>query len=291
MAEQFYFGTEGRMRLMRAPNVGMDSSASGRTASGTTFNGSGYANQSVGTHRQYVLEWPPSSSLPEAAIMEGYRTHVYGDGLIYFHNPLTYPHNVLPSRVAAPAIACGLEGVSMIDQYTPSSVATSGASVNDLPANSAYYDLVDAAVGFQAEDSLFVPVPPGYIAYVGAFYQKTGTGVVAVVPVDLSGANGTSSTLTALSNSATNIVPDSFSSVSGIRLWLGKTSSGASSVTVAAITVRLYPTGETPNTAGPWLPGMGHSGCRFVGDPTHITNGGMNGGMVSYAATLKEVGR
>jgi len=289
MTGQFYFGTEGRMRLMRAPNAGMDGSSLGRNASGTLFNGGGWANQSVGTHRQFVLEWPPSSTLPEAAIMEGYRNHVYGDGLIYFHHPLAYPYNVLPARYAAPGIACGLEGVSMIDQYMPSAVATSGAALNDLPANSAYYDLVNAAVGFQAADSLFVPVPPGYTAYVGAFYQMTGTGVVAVVPVDLSGVDGASVTLTALTNNATNITPDVFTSVSGLRLWLGKTATGAASVLSAANIIRMYPNGETPDTAGPWIPGMGHSGCRFIGEPTHITNGGMNGGMVSYAATLKEV--
>jgi len=291
MTGQFYFGTEGRMRMMRAPNVGMDSSSLGRNANGTTANGLGYVNQSVGTHRQYVLEWPPSSLLPEAAIMEGYRNGVYGRGLIYFHSPLILPYNVLSARHASPAMACGLEGVSMIDQYTPTAVATSGAATNDLPAVSAYYDLLNAAVGFQLADSVFIPVPPGYTAYVGSFYQATGTGVVAIVPVDLSGANGTSVTLTALANNATNIVPNVFSSVSGLRLWLGKTAAGASSVLNAANIVRMYPNGETPNTAGPWLPGMGHSGCRFVGEPTHITNGGMYGGMASYAATFKEVSR
>ena len=291
MSEQFYFGTEERMRFMRAPNVGMDSGMHGRSVNGTLYNGMAYADQSVGTHRQYVMEWPPSSSLPEAALMEGYRNRVYGVGPLYFNSPLSYPYNVLAARWAAPAMACGLEGSSMIDQYTPGLSATSGSATNDLPVNSAFYDLVNAAVGFQQADSLFVPVPPGYTAYVGAFYQKTGTGVVAVVPVDLSGANGASVTLTAVANNATNIVPDVFISVSGLRLWLGKTASGAATVLNAANIVRLYKNGETPNTAGPWLPGMGHSGCRFVGEPTHITNGGMNGGMVSYAATLVEVGR
>mgnify|MGYP006921316401 CR=1 FL=1 len=291
MTGQFYFGTEGRMRWMRAPSIGMDSGAVGRGTDGTTANGLGYVNQSVGTHRQYLMEWPPSSSLPEAAVMEGYRNRVYGRGPLYFHSPLTLPYNVLSARHAAPAMACGLEGTSFIDQYTPTAVATSGAGTNDLPAESAYYDLLNAAVGFQLADSVFIPVPPGYTAYVGSFYQATGTGVVAVVPVDLSGADGASVTLTALANNATNIVPDVFYSVSGLRLWLGKTSSGAASVLNAANIIRMYPDGEAPDTAGPWLPGMGHSGCRFVGEPTHITNGGMYGGMVSYAATLKEVGR
>lgn len=41
---------------------------------------------------------------------------------------------------------------------------------------------------------------------------------------------------------------------------------------------------------GPWVGGMGHSGCRFVGKPTFESNTGVNGGQVGYSATFREVG-
>lgn len=42
--------------------------------------------------------------------------------------------------------------------------------------------------------------------------------------------------------------------------------------------------------AGPWIGGQGHSGCRFVGTPSYINNGPVEGGRVGYAATFAEVG-
>ena len=41
---------------------------------------------------------------------------------------------------------------------------------------------------------------------------------------------------------------------------------------------------------GPWIGGMGHSGCRFAGKPTYVGNTGVGGGQVSFAATFVGVG-
>lgn len=41
---------------------------------------------------------------------------------------------------------------------------------------------------------------------------------------------------------------------------------------------------------GPWQPGLGHSGCRFIGKPTYVANNGVNGGQISFAASFREVG-
>lgn len=48
--------------------------------------------------------------------------------------------------------------------------------------------------------------------------------------------------------------------------------------------------GNTPGITPEWSPGLGHSGCAFVGNPTWTATSGVNGGQVGYAATLKEVG-
>lgn len=52
-------------------------------------------------------------------------------------------------------------------------------------------------------------------------------------------------------------------------------------------TVKTIPLGYV---SGPWIGGMGHSGVKFVGTPTWVANGPLDGGQIGYAATFKEVG-
>lgn len=42
--------------------------------------------------------------------------------------------------------------------------------------------------------------------------------------------------------------------------------------------------------AGPWIGGQGHSGCRFLGTPSYVNNGPVEGGRVGFAASFEEVG-
>lgn len=43
-------------------------------------------------------------------------------------------------------------------------------------------------------------------------------------------------------------------------------------------------------TRGPWIGGQGHSGCRFSGMPSYVTNSPIKGGQIGFAATFIEVG-
>lgn len=40
---------------------------------------------------------------------------------------------------------------------------------------------------------------------------------------------------------------------------------------------------------GPWIGGMGHSGCRFLQPPTYVANTGVDGGQIGFAASFIEV--
>lgn len=50
-----------------------------------------------------------------------------------------------------------------------------------------------------------------------------------------------------------------------------------------------YPYRVQKAIRGPWQPGMGHSGCRFIGKPTYVANTGVNGGQIGFAASFREV--
>lgn len=41
---------------------------------------------------------------------------------------------------------------------------------------------------------------------------------------------------------------------------------------------------------GPWIGGQGHSGCRFLGTPSYVTNSPIEGGRVGFSASFIEVG-
>lgn len=309
-----WFGTIDYPQWISTPLTGADMSSQSWSASGTLLSGGGYAVNSWGSHKTYTFEWPKSSSREAAMMMQAYRNGTYGRGLIYFLDPMNYNLNILPARVADPSMALNNEGASLVYGLDPVSVSTSGWQTNLLPVNAAQYTLTDIAAGWRGvEDATYIPIPPGFTLYLGAFYSATGTGGIFASPQNTNGTIGSPQLLTAKSPTASEIVTDSFSGVPGVWLWLGKTASGVSTVTVQAMIARLIPTtnitgspyvatnGEGPYSAaisttlpmlksGPWISGMGHSGVRFTGNPTYVVNNGVNGGQVSYSASFIEVG-
>lgn len=291
---KMWFGTIDRMRWITAPNRDADMSASAWGAGGTNLNGGGWERNSWGSHKMYVFEWGSSRLNTEAQLMKSYRDGAFGRGLLYFLDPTTYTKNVLPARWASPAMACGYEGASHVYGVEPAEVSVSGGEAQDYPVMAAQYDLTSVDAGYRGDrDTVFIPIPEGYTAHVGAVYTSTLTGAVFVTPVNANGTLGTAVALTEVGLTGTNLVPDSFSGGKGIRVWIGKTSADASTVTVTAITVRIYRSDLTPPVdfyTGPWVGGMGHSGCRFVGVPTYIATGGNKGGMAQFAATFRETG-
>jgi hypothetical protein len=209
------------------------------------------------------------------------------------------------------------EGASMVYGLDPTGVSTSGWQTNRLPITSAYYNLVDTDSGFRGvEDATFIPIPTGYTLFLGAFYSATGSGGIFVSPQESASVVGTAVALTPKGVADTSILADQFTGIPGVWIWLGKTSSGAATVTATALIGRLIanedinttglgyglePYGETPYGGyssakmaallqGPWIGGMGNSGVRFSGKPTWIANTGVNGGQIGFAASFREVG-
>lgn len=188
---------------------------------------------------------------------------------------------------------------------------------NNLPDRKTRYDLSYITSGFRGEeDAVFVPIPEGYSLLLGAVYTSTGPGGIFASWQDSNGVIQSAQRLTEVTGaSVNNLLPDVAINGEGVWLWIGKSASGAASVTVTAMIARLVKTSDldtgtvygdgfygefayggalpyrvTKLFNGPWQSGMGHSGCRFIGKPTYIANNGVNGGQVSYAASFREVG-
>lgn len=296
----FYFGTEDRMQMFATPLQGADSSPSAWGVDGTLLNGGGYGFHSFGSHKRYTYEWPQSSSPETAQMMKSYRDGTYGRGLIYFLEPGIYRTNILPASWADPSMAIGDEAASLVYGVTPTAVVTSGGENLGLPVNSALYDLtnVNPQLLPSLESSVFLPVPPGHTLILGAFYSATGAGGIFATPVNSNGTLGANVRLTEKPNSDSEVVTDQFSGdIRGVRLWVGRTAETNSTVTIAAMCGRLIetsdlsiPAKEAKIVAGPWIGGQGHSGCRFSGTPSYVTNSPVEGGRVGFAASFVEVG-
>lgn len=292
---RLFFGTENRMTWFPTPLTGAASSPVGMEAGGNLVNGGGYQYNSFGSHKEYTYEWGGAAAREAAQLMKSFADGTYGRGLIYFTSPLSYSTNVLPAFWADPSMGLGYEGASLVYGLDATSVPTTDWTINELPVLSAYYDLGTTAVGWRGkEQAVFVPIPTGYILSIGAFYTATGSANVFYRTQSASGGLGTATALTALANDATEIVNVDISDpeIIGVWIYVGKSSSGASSITLSGMIARLRKAGTDQSTisAGPWIGGQGHSGCRFVGKPTYIENTGVNGGQVGFAATFREVG-
>lgn len=287
----FWFGTEEHMEWFATPLQGADSTPQAWGAEGTLLNGGGWGMNSWGSHKQYTYEWPQASSPETAQKMKSYRDGSYGRGLLYFLEPGIYRTNVLPAHWADPSMAVGSEAPSLAYNIEPSGVATSGSSRVGLPVQSAYYATLGSASEVPTlEASVFIPVPPGFSLHIGAYYSATGSAGVFVTPVNNNGTWSDAIRLPEQDNSSTELVTNEFDDLRGVRLWIGQTTSAASTLTLAGMIAKLVETGKPVDVSAGWIGGQGHSGCRFSGTPSYVTNSPIDGGRVGFAATFKEVG-
>lgn len=279
------------MEWFATPLQGADSTPQAWGAEGTLLNGGGWGMNSWGSHKQYTYEWPQASSPETAQKMKSYRDGTYGRGLLYFLEPGIYRTNVLPAHWADPSMSIDSEAPSLVYNAVPVGVVTSGADQVGLPVMSAQYtDLGVAATTPKLESSVFIPLPPGHTLHIGAYYSRTGTGGIFATPVNNNGTWGTTVTLTAQANSSGSLVTQSFTGVRGIRLWVGRSTAVSSTLTIAGMIAKIVETGKTVDVSGGWIGGQGHSGCRFSGTPSYVTNSPIEGGRIGFAATFKEVG-
>ena len=291
MSEPMWFGTEERMQWIAAPLSGADMSPEGWGVGGTLLSGGGYQQSSWGTHKNYTFEWSGASSLEVAQLMKSYRDGTYGRGLLYFIDPLTYGLNVLPARLADPSMAVGDESASLAYGASATSVVSAATALSGLPVSGALYNLNGVPANIRASESTFIPIPAGYTLHLTALYSATGTGGIFATPQISKGSLGAAVRLAANAVTATNPTSHAFSSAnaSGVRIWLGRTSTAASTVSAYAMIGRLAKTGQ-PAPGGAWVGGMGHSGVKFSAPPTYTANNGVGGGQAGYAASFREVG-
>jgi len=177
------------------------------------------------------------------------------------------------------AIWTGTAGASSSYMYVGRSVPTitaTSANSFSVPLRQATWNILTPANAYPTINNAFgeipyalIPIPPGYTLHMGVTGSATGN---AVVRVDLFNSPGNpaspaaSNTLTLLSPTASTRLNASWpgSSYQFAKIYITRTSTAASTITLSSMMAQLWPTGFSPTLTGQFVFGQGHRGLKFV---------------------------
>lgn len=292
---KMWFGTRGHMQWIKCPRVDMDMSSVGWSTSSQYLVGGAGVRGSTSGHKVYDMSWGALSREQARAITDysdGIHDSHEGINLIYFIDPVTIgPHsNVLPQLWASP-FQQGVDGLTLFQGQTPA-VATTPVNNLGYPSRSVQY------TANSIPSSVWVPIPPGYTAWVGAHGEATG-GAGLTVATTLGNSSSTPTTLPTLPVTTATRFSNSYTAsslVDGILLSLANLGPASTDTFLWSGTmVQLLKNGSTPVDGG-FISGQGHSGCQFSEKPSKsiqfLGHGGQNvdNAHISVAANLIETG-
>lgn len=276
-----YFGTKERMAWVKAPAPGAGFAAIGYNDSIRYQNGGIGMRNSTNAHLEYDLSWG-SLTRDQVAAIESYQYGLYGDGLIYFVDPVAADRNLFSAQWAAPKLTAE-DGIPLAGAVRPNKVLIGDTSL-DYPLYGAQYTVTPTT----PKRWFYCPIPPGYTAWIGAHGTVSAQGLT-VQPM-LGAANSGSTLSIPVASVTTNsrfggsVVAGG--AIDGINISLN-TSSNAT-ITLAGLMLQVLPTG-TPPAVGGFITGRGNSGCVFEGK-MNIMPYSVPGESIGATAKLVEVG-
>jgi hypothetical protein len=276
-----WFGTRAYMQEVTDPQMDPDYESSGWEET-TQFLGGGLGvSSSVDAHREYFLSWGLMSRAEVRRITD-YADGVYGTGLIYWVDPVAADQNVLPQSWATPSIGC-YDGVPLAGDARPTASAN-GVLTQGYPAELATYTITDT----DTLRSVFIPIPPGFSAWVGVHGATDAQDFVKVTPYTGSVAGAVVNPTILTTATTTRVNTEIGDGATGLELSLDNTTGGT--FTLAGMIVQILADGVTPETGG-FISGQGHSGCKFLGRPSLVPYSTATGlDLVGLSAKLGEVG-
>lgn len=262
-------GNRSIMLELRPPSVNVPSSKQGFFNKLDYLNGGSFIRRSVASHKNYTMTWNLIDR-DEARKILDIADGVYGNGPVYIHDPITADKNVLPQWWATPSQGL-YDGPPLNDGQRGEAVATPENTLG-FPVESVKYIVEPAST-----KRIWIPIPDGHTAHIGAYgYDGTGGKVVATPTVSAT-ASDTPVDLTLLPVTDDSRFNQSFDSdiYNGVEISLG----GEGTVTLSGLMVQVLETGITPATGG-FISGQGNSGLQFLAQPTYTP----------YSAALDKVG-
>lgn len=257
---KMWFGNRNYMQWIPCPQVGADYTISGSQQSSEYLNGGSFIRNSMNKTKVFGLSWSLTSRENIRGVTD-YAEGVFGPGPIFWSDPMTMDTNVLAQVLATPSLG-GYDAPTLNGSKTRPALVNTSSNTLGYPTQSAIYTLNSTT---DVPLRHYVPIPPGYTAWVGA-HGVAGTGAVYVQPTKGTATVGAAQALTMLSVTNTTrfnkSVPWS-ATVDGIEIYLG----GNGSLTLSGVMVQVLKTGTTPSVGG-FISGQGHSGCDWSSLPS-----------------------
>lgn len=267
MKGKTWFGTRGFETWVPTPKINPDYARAGYSATGQFLNGGAGVRQSRNAHNIYTLAWPIKSR-DQIRLITDFAEGVFDldaeTNLIYWVDPVAAPVNVLAQTLATAHLACedGVPWIRKADGTGRPTPIETPANAFRYPARSAQYSQTSTSKTIEQ----YIPIPPGYSAWVGIHGDGSTAGRFRVQRVDGYTTVGTPVVPTVLGLTSTRVNTEFAStSSSGIVIQVVPTVSPVT-FTLYGMVVQILPTGTTP-VIGDFVSGQGHSGCQFVGQP------------------------
>lgn len=264
-----WFGIPGQhMQWCPAPLAGAQASNINFVESMAFENGGADVSRSKQYRKQYNFSFTGlTEELDGINVYNKFASGFYGDGLFYFADPYAFETNLFPAAWASPGLI--EQGWENIYDTTPTFANTSSNSYNQ-PLRKATWTVTSTAgaVPTTANGVAIIPIPPTHTLNIGASGAKTGTAVVRVVPINTDGTDATAVDLTLLTDTSSTRMNATFagSSYQAVKVYITRTSSTGSTITLTSLMARLIETGKSLTLTGSHAPGEGHSGLEFLDD-------------------------
>lgn len=261
MAGSLWFGNSERMELVKCALQGWDVPNNGYSETLNYVNGGSGVVRSFASARTYDLSW--SGTPEELNPIKAFQQGVWGPGPFRVADPITFRTNVLPPNWAAPRL---IEVGDWKNIYSVEpTFSDTAANSYGQPARTATWDVTTGS-GVQPPQVLTVPIPPSHTLYIGASGSTTGTAVLRVRPVISSASFGPVTDLTLLSATGSTRMNASFSGSSyrAVEIYISRSSSAASTISLTSMQAQLWKTGVSPTLTGNFIPGDGVMGLEFA---------------------------
>lgn len=234
------------------------------------MNGGVWIDRSTGGSVGYQFDFPvqDASEYDGIEAFTRFQSGEYGTDYIRFIDPMVRDQNLFNEAWAAPGLA--EVGAKAIGGSTVAYTDTNASDVANYgyPARSAVFTItgppasppVDTGLGSQ-NSTFTLLVPSGYALHMGAYGATTGDG--ELYSQTYSGGVWAAPATVTLGSGAPSFT-ETFTGVDAVRFFIGRSTSNASTVTLAGLWAQVWPTGVTPSIAR-FIPGKGHSGLVFTG--------------------------
>lgn len=272
-SKEVYFGTRAMSTWIPAYDSAPTTAVEGWSDTAQFLNGGKATRNSVSGAKMYELTWSLKNS-DDLRVISDFRAGLFGQGLIYWLDPMAMAKNVLPQHLASP-FQQGYDAPPM--RGTKVTLQPTAVNVLRYPVETAVFQTSTA------KREVYIPIPPGYVAWVGVHGPVAG-GTVTVTPALTETNSAATVAISKLAVTSTTRVNTQFSGDTYRGLIFG-VQDGAQ---YTGAMCQILPAGVVPAT-GNFISGQGNSGCSFSGGVSETPYSSVLD-KVGMSAKLEEVG-